>query len=92
MKKILSIILVMIAFSLHSVAQESPSSSSPTRIELETQQTKNSNHPVHRAPIRIDIEAWYNAESKSIDIIYNGEAIGEVFLYLTVYSMYAATN
>jgi hypothetical protein len=32
--------------------------------------------------MRIDIDAWYNNESNSIDISYDGEAIGEVSLYL----------
>ncbi len=33
--------------------------------------------------MRMDnIEAWYNAESNSINILYDGDATGEVFLYL----------
>ncbi|MDE6654530.1 MAG: hypothetical protein K2K37_09120 [Muribaculaceae bacterium] len=82
MKKLLSFILVMIALALQSIAQESSSSPSTTRIELETQQTKNSSHPVHRAPMHIDIEAYYDEESGTLDICYDGEAIGETFLYL----------
>lgn len=82
MKKILSLILVMIAFHLQSVAQESPGRSSTVRIELETQQKNNSNHPVHRAPIRVNIEAYYNEENGTLEICYDGEATGEAFLYL----------
>ncbi|MDE6696019.1 MAG: hypothetical protein K2K25_03990 [Muribaculaceae bacterium] len=40
-----------------------------------------SNQPVHRAPMHISVEAWYDALSESITIIYDGEASGEVFLY-----------
>lgn len=56
MKKFISLILVMITVAFQSIAQESSNSSSTIRIELETQQTKNSNHPVHRAPNGTTVE------------------------------------
>lgn len=81
MKKILSLILVMMTFAFHSMAEESNADTSSKGILLEYSQY---NEPTgrHRAPMRINIEAWYNAESKSIEILYDGAANGEVFLYL----------
>lgn len=82
MKKFLSLILVMIAVTLPVFAQESTSSSSTRRVGLEVRQTQETATIVHRAPMRINIEAFYNEGSGTLDICYNGEAIGEVFLYL----------
>lgn len=82
MKKFLSLILVMIAVTLPVFAQESTSSSSTRRVGLEVRQTQETATTVHRAPMRINIEAFYNEGSGTLDICYNGEAIGEVFLYL----------
>lgn len=82
MKKILSLILVMIAVTLPVFAQGSTSSSSTRRVGLEVRQTQEPATKVHRAPMRINLEAYYNEENGTLDICYNGEAIGEVFLYL----------
>lgn len=82
MKKFLSLILVMIAVTLPVFAQESTSSSSTRRVGLEVRQTQETATTVHRAPMRINIEAFYNEGSGTLDICYNDEAIGEVFLYL----------
>lgn len=81
MKKILSLILVMMAVTLPVIAQESSSSSSTIQVELEVRRTNNTAHPVHRVPMRINLEAYYNEENGTLDICYNGEAVGEVFLY-----------
>lgn len=72
----------MIAVTLPVFAQESTSSSSTRRVGLEVRQTQETATTVHRAPMRINIEAFYNEGSGTLDICYNGEAIGEVFLYL----------
>lgn len=83
MKKILSLILVMMMFALHAMAEESKTSTSSQSIMLEiAQYNDNESSGRFRAPMRIGIEAWYNAESNTIDITYDGEAEGEVFLYL----------
>lgn len=81
MKKILSLILVMMAIAFQSIAQEPKGNSSSQTVGLELRQFNN-NPTVHRAPMRMDIEAYYNAESHTIDIYYDGEAAGEVFIYL----------
>lgn len=82
MKRILSLILVMIATTLPMIAQESSNSSSTTRVELEVHRTNNSSHPVHRAPMFIKIDTYYNEQSGVLDICYDGEASGEIYLYL----------
>lgn len=83
MKKFLSLILVMMTFAFHAIAGEATTTTSPSQgIMLEISQYNNDNTGRIRAPMRINIEAWYNAETNSIDISYDGEAEGEVFLYL----------
>lgn len=37
---------------------------------------------MHRAPMLVDIEAYYNEEEGTLEICYDGEATGETFLYL----------
>lgn len=82
MKKFFSLILVMIAFSLPLVAQGSSGASSTTRVELEVQRKNNSTPVVHRAPMSINIEVYYEEESGTLNICYDGESTGEIFLYL----------
>lgn len=81
MKKILSFILVMMTITLPGLAQESTSNST-RRVGLEVTQTYGRPTTAHRSPIRINIEAYYNEENSTLDICYEGEAIGEVFLYM----------
>ena len=82
MKKILSLILVMMAVTLPVIAQESSSSSSTRRVGLEVTQTYGHPTTAHRAPMRINIDAYYNEEHGTLDICYDGEAVGEVYLYI----------
>lgn len=86
MKKILSLILVMMTIAFNAIAGEQKTSSSSSKpVSLEVHQTKEQATMVHRAPMRINIEAWYDAETNSIDISFDGEAEGEVFLYVNGY-------
>lgn len=82
MKKLLSLITVVMMLAFQAVAQESKTNTSSQGIMLEIAQYNNGNNGVHRAPMRVNIEAFYNAESNSIDISYDGDATGEVYLYL----------
>ena len=81
MKKILTLILVMMAIALPSFAEGSKSDNSHS-VALEFESISDGTSTVHRAPMRINIDAYYNAESNTINISYDGEAKGEVFLYL----------
>ena len=73
----------MFAIALPSVAKNAKDDSSSKPIKLEISQTdNNSGSSVDRAPMRINIEAYYEAETNSINICYDGEATGEVYLYL----------
>lgn len=72
----------MVAITLPSIAQGSTGNSSSKRVELEIRQTKQTPTRMHRAPVFIDIEAYYNEEEGTLEICYDGEAIGETFLYL----------
>ncbi|MBD5236453.1 MAG: hypothetical protein HDS62_02795 [Bacteroidales bacterium] len=81
MKRILSFILVMIAIALPSIAKESNENSSTQHVELEFRRTQNTPTILH-APMRINIDVYYNNEKEALEICYDGEAAGEVFLYL----------
>ncbi len=82
MKRLLSFFLLMVAITLPSIAQGSTGNSSSKRVKLEIRQTKETPTHMHRAPMFIDIEAYYNEEEGTLEICYDGEATGETFLYL----------
>ena len=82
MKKILTTILAFMALALPMTAQESSGKSSSTPIAIHIPPIINKPKPIiHRAPMHIPVEAWYDAEADTISIIYYGEAEGEVNLY-----------
>ena len=83
MKKILSLILVMFAIALPSFAKAPKDKTTKDPIEITTHPIDNSaDSDRHRAPMRLNIEAYYDSETGSINICYDGEATGEVYLYL----------
>lgn len=83
MKRIFSLILVMMSIAFQSMAQESTSGTSTKTVGFEAHKKDNNASPtIHRAPMRINVEAYYNVESGVLDICYDGEATGVVFLYL----------
>lgn len=82
MKKFLTVILVMIAAAIDAIAQESTGNTSIVRVGLEVTQSQSSASSTHRAPMHINIEAFYNEESETLEICYDGETDGEAFLYL----------
>lgn len=49
-------------------------------IDVKVKKKNDPDGPL-RAPLSVQIEAYYNAEPNTIDIIYDGEADGEVYLY-----------
>lgn len=82
MKRLLSFFLLMVAITLPSIAQGSTGNSSSKRVKLEIRQTKETPTHMHRAPMFVDIEAYYNEEEGTLEICYDGDATGETFLYL----------
>ncbi|MDE6480603.1 MAG: hypothetical protein K2L45_10065 [Muribaculaceae bacterium] len=81
MKRIFSFILVMMAISLPMIADNS-GSQSKTPVALDYHQINDDPSPtIHRSPMRICIDAYYDAFSRTITIGYVGEATGEVHLY-----------
>jgi len=83
MRRILAFITVMITIAFQSIAKESNNDSSTIPVGIEVHKKhNNSSRNMHRAPMRINIEAYYDEASHTLDIMYDGEAEGEVFLYL----------
>lgn len=83
MRIIIFIILATLSVAFQMNAQESNNSSSKNPVGLEVHQNNNnSSHSVHRTPVRINIEVFYDSESHTIEILNNGNSEGETFLYL----------
>ena len=80
MKKFFFFILAMMSVILPSYAEDSNEGTTSEDIELNV--SDNAHDGRHRSAMRININAYYNAMSRTIDIYYIGEAEGEVFLYL----------
>ena len=81
MKKIFTIILVLMACFLPSLAEDSKGNQSTQSVGLEFHNISNNSTVIHRAPMHINIEAWYDAALGTISINYAGETEGEVNLY-----------
>lgn len=78
-----ALFLLTMTFAFSSNAQESTGGTSSKPIILDTHRIDNNGDSNrHRTPMYINIKAYYNTESRSINIWYDGEAYGEVFLYL----------
>ena len=84
MKKFLFLILFIMSTIGNIVSLASTNNTSSNRdlpINLDIHQVKR-NPSVKRAPGIIDIEVYYNENTHTIEILYDGESIGEVFIYL----------
>ena len=82
-KRIASIILIIAAFAFSSVAEKSKGNNESVPVQLEVRGTKSTGTKnILRYPMRIAIEAWYEASSETFFIYYEGEATGVVNLYL----------
>lgn len=69
MKKIITSIIAFMALALPITALESSGKSSSTPIALNIPPIKNKPNPtIHRAPMRIPVEAWYDADTDTISI------------------------
>lgn len=71
----------MITLALPTMAQESKKNSTSQHVELEFRRIQNTPTILH-APMRINIDVYYNNENGVLEIFYDEEATGEVFLYL----------
>lgn len=84
MKKFLFLILFVMSTIGNIVSLASTNNTSSNRdlpINLDIHQVKR-NPSVKRTPGIIDIEVYYNENTNTIEILYDGESIGEVFIYL----------
>ena len=78
-----ALFLLTMTFAFSSNAQESTGGTSSKPIILDSHPIDNNSKPKpHRAPMSMNIEAYYDQVRHSIKIYYDGEADGEVFLYL----------
>lgn len=83
MKKILIVILSIFAIGINCFAEDEKTDDKTTKnIFLEIRKKDLCPSTPFRSPFHITIEALYNVEYHNLSIIYEGEADGEVFVYL----------
>lgn len=82
MNKFLSLILALITSTLPLVAEDNSNEPPSQPVEFEVRPTHNTSQKKHRIPARINIQAYYNVEEGTLEVYYDGEAVGETFLYL----------
>ena len=82
MNKFLSLILALITSTLPLVAEDNSNEPPSQPVEFEVRPKQDTSTPVHRIPARINIQAYYNVEEGTLKVYYDGEAVGETFLYL----------
>lgn len=84
MKKFIQLFLALIAIAFQSVAQETSENSNSTTVGLHFKQKTTTDPTVHRAPARlsVDVDVYYNTENNTIEIEYDGEEEGEVFIFM----------
>lgn len=81
MKRILLLMSVVLIGMFPSRAEESKNISNSGVIELGIRQQTGA-PTILRTPLHVNIDAYYDADRSSICVNYDGEAEGEVFLYL----------
>ena len=82
MKKFFTLIIVFMACASTMTAKASDEKSTPKPIVLDLHQNDGELNPIiHRAPMRVYVEAWYDSITKTISILYLGDAIGEANLH-----------
>ena len=82
MNKFLSLILALITSTLPLVAEDNSNEPPSQPVEFEVHKKQDTSTPAHRIPARINIQAYYNVEEGTLEVYYDGEAVGETFLYL----------
>lgn len=82
MNKFLSLILALITSTLPLVAEDNSNEPSSQPVELDINRNNEPAPKTHRIPARINIQAYYNVEEGTLEVYYDGEAVGETFLYL----------
>lgn len=81
MKSILSLFVALTLSSLSMFAQNNGTTCS-REVDLEFERLSGEKPTVHRSPMHVYISAYYDAATNTIEISYDGEAEGEVYLYL----------
>ncbi len=72
----------MIAVAVPMIATGSENKSKSQRIVMETHPIRANPTPtIHRAPMHVCVDAYYDELSSTITINYDGEATGETLLY-----------
>lgn len=82
MRKLLLFTLFIFTILCHGFAKDSNANSKKVPIKVTTNDETVNKPTISRAPLYINLEAYYEAESGTITIFYEGQTEGEAYLYL----------
>lgn len=72
--------MISITLPIMAFGSDNKSTSGPITLTMHPIRTQT-NKKVHRAPMRVCVDAYYDSFSETISVSYDGEATGEVLLY-----------
>lgn len=82
MKRLFLAIIGLLFVGISITAQQTSNNTTNTPVGLEVRPIKDKPSSPHRAPVRINIEAFYDFQTHNLAIMHTGETAGEVYLYL----------
>lgn len=84
MKRLIVLSFLMMTLNVMTSAQTAGDGTNKTPIRIEPSKNGESEDGkgILRAPLYINLEAYYEAESGTITIFYEGQTEGEAYLYL----------
>ena len=81
MKHLLTLLTIILTSYCPMIGDDTNGDNSSNNVHLSIGATNDKNTNKHRAPMRVNLEAYYYAETNLIVISYDGEATGEVTVY-----------
>lgn len=81
MKRNLSILFLLLSITIRLIAQNSTGDNGSQPVGMDYLYTSKK-PSLHRSPIQIPLYVTFTKETNTIDISYDGEDDGEVYLYL----------
>lgn len=82
MKRFISLFILFIGIISNAYSENKDGSDSSQTTIIDIIGKANDKPTVHRAPLHVYIHAYYDASTNTVEIIYDGETEGEVYLYL----------
>ncbi|MBS7348388.1 MAG: hypothetical protein KIG61_08285 [Muribaculaceae bacterium] len=78
----LKLLFVLLLSVVMPIKAQSTTGGSTQKAKLEFKQIGNNSPTLHRSPINLDLEVYYDVDNSTIYVVYEGDAYGIVNLYL----------